>query len=311
MKKIATFALLTLFLCTGQAQQKTIQERLGYPANTRLLIIHGDDLGVSHSQNAASISAFSVGVVNSGSIMVPCPWFPEIADYYRGNPRADLGLHLTLTAEWNLFKWGPVRSHAQVPGLVNGLGYFYSSVDSVQMHASAAEVAAEMDAQVQKALAAGLDITHLDAHMGTALSRKDYAAAYLALGRKYRVPVLLPRMLLTTWGWNPDSLLTDRDVVMDYIVSASPDDFMNGMGSFYTRAIKALEPGLTYLIIHLAYDDEEMRAVTKDHPDWGAAWRQADYDFFTSEACRTLLKEQNVQLITWRELRDRIVRGGQ
>src|SRR5690606_28551901 len=131
MNKIAFILLLAAVPTLVSAQHKTLQERLGYTADTKLLIIHADDIGVSYSENSASKEAFKAGLVNSGSIMVPCPWFPEIANYVKSNPRADLGLHLTLTSEWNLYKWGPVAPKEKVPSLVNDKGCFYASVQEV------------------------------------------------------------------------------------------------------------------------------------------------------------------------------------
>src|SRR6476620_1329819 len=152
------FVLLFLFSLSigAQAQQKTVAERLGYPKNTKLLIIHADDLGVSHSENEASIQALEKGAVNSGSIMVPCPWFPEIAAYATAHPDADFGLHLTLTSEWRLYKWGPTLPRDQVPGLVNARGYFYGSVEDVGKHASLSEVEHELRSQIERAKEFGI-----------------------------------------------------------------------------------------------------------------------------------------------------------
>src|ERR1700761_1492388 len=117
--KIGLSVLLTMLTFGVSAQQKSVQEMLGYPKDAKLLIIHADDLGVTHSENVASISALETGSVRSASMMVPCPWFPEMAAYARTHPEKDLGLHLTLTSEWKYYKWGPVTPEAEVPGLVN------------------------------------------------------------------------------------------------------------------------------------------------------------------------------------------------
>jgi len=144
--------------------------------------------------------------------------------------------------------------------------------------------------------------------MGTALQRLDYFKAYLKIGHEFKIPVFIPRLLELPLKVKFDTIISDKDVLVDYILSASPQDFKNGFANFYTNGIKNLKPGLTYLIIHAAYDDEEMRAVTIDHPDWGAAWRQEDFNFFSSPECKTLLKENNIYVITWKEIRDKIVR---
>lgn len=301
--------LLLICFCSSLAygQVKSIQERLGYPKNAKLLIIHADDLGISHSENSASIAAMEKGCVSSASIMVPCPWFSEIAAYARSNSK-DLGLHLTLTSEWKYYKCGPVTQISKVPGLVNKNGFFYSSVDSVLQNATSAEVEEEIRNQVKRALLFGFQPTHLDAHMGTVLYRLDFLRAYIKTGHEFRIPVFIPRQLEAPLKIKLDTLISDKDVIVDYILTASPEDLKNGMKKFYTTGIKNIKPGLTYLIIHTAYDDDEMKAITVDHPDWGAAWRQHDFDFFSSSECAMLLKENNIYVITWKEIRDKITR---
>lgn len=308
MKKQIIIFLAISFSCLLSAQPKSIQERLGYPKDAKLVIIHADDLGVSHSENAASIAAMEKGSVSSASIMVPCPWMPEIAAYAQSHPTADFGLHITLTSEWKHYKWGPVTAKEKVPGLVNQNGFLYSSVDSVTQSASAAEVETETRNQVLRAKHFGIDPTHLDAHMGTALENLNFLKAYLKIGHEFKIPVFIPKQLERLLNVRFDTIISDKDVLVDNILSASPQDFKNGFANFYANGLKNLRPGLTYLIIHTAFDDAEMRAVTIDHPDWGAAWRQADFDFFTSDQCKKILKENNIYIITWREIRDKIVR---
>jgi len=308
MKKTLTVLLATIFSIAIYSQKKNLAERLGYPKDAKLVIIHSDDLGVSHSENAASIMAMEKGSVSSASIMVPCPWSSEIAAYVQAHPAADLGLHITLTNEYKYYKWGPVTSIDKVPGLVNKNGYFYSSVDSVIRNASAAEVEQEIRSQVIKGKQMGIDPTHLDAHMGTALSNLDFFKAYLKVGHEYKIPILITSFFAPGLKTKLDSLITDKDVVVDNILSFSPGDFKTGFPAFYTNGIKNLKPGLTYLIIHTAYDDDEMRALKGDDPDWGAAWRQAEFNFFTSPECAKVLKENNVYVITWKEIRDKITR---
>jgi chitin disaccharide deacetylase len=279
--------------------QSTIQERLGYSKNTKLLIIHGDDLGVSHSENKATQHGLEKGSITSASIMVPTPWFAEIAAYANANPKADFGLHLTLTSEWKYYKWGPVTGRTAVPGLVNEKGYFYETTDSVYKTASVQEVEKEIRAQIEKALKAGIDVTHLDSHMGTLYSNPDYFEVMVKLGKEYKIPIMRMKPAIGS---------DERDIYVDRIYGAGPGDFKKGMAEFYANTLKSVQPGLSLIIIHAAYDNEEMQAVTVDRTDWGAAWRQADHDFFTSEQCRTLLREQNIQLITWREIRDKLLR---
>ncbi len=291
-----------LFLYTGLINGQNIATRLGYDADARLLIIHADDLGVAHSENAASIEALTNGYVNSGSIMVPCPWFPEIAKYAAKN-RLDFGLHLTLTSEWYNYKWGPVTSSDQVSSLINDQGYFYSTVDSVGRFADAGEAETELRNQVLKAQSAGIDITHLDTHMGAVAATPEILSAYIKVGREFRLPVLLTQQISRA-----GIPLTERDVVLDSLYQATPQYYESGMAAYYTEVIENLQPGLNCLLLHVAWENEEMKAVTIGQIPWGANWRQQDFDFFTSDACKKLLEDNNIKLVTWKEIRDKIVR---
>jgi predicted glycoside hydrolase/deacetylase ChbG (UPF0249 family) len=309
MKVCILISLSFLISCGVSAQNKTIAERLGYNSNAKLLIIHADDLGVSHSENIASIKALEETPVNSASIMVPCPWFPEIAKYARENQTADLGLHLTLNSEWLYYKWSPVTSLDAVTTLVNDKGYFYSQIQDVVQKANAKEVALELRNQIKKAYQFGIDVTHLDAHMRTAISSPEFLEAYINLGKEFKLPVLLNKNMPLLQHERIQALIDDKVVINDMIYTAIPTDFDSGMANYYTKVLQNLEPGLNSLLIHLAYDNDEMKAITVEHDYWHSKWRQADMDFFSSAECATLLKQNNITLVTWRELRDKIIRA--
>jgi predicted glycoside hydrolase/deacetylase ChbG (UPF0249 family) len=286
----------------GNATAASLVERLGYPPEARLLLVHMDDIGVAHSVNEASIAAFETGLVPSGSIMVPCPWFPEIAAYAREHPDVDLGLHLTLTSEWKHYRWGTVLPASEVPTLLDAQGFLYATTEEAVQHMDVGETEAEIRAQVERALAFGIQPTHLDAHMGTLFQTPALFEAYLRVGRDYRIPVFVPGDALRQQAPHLMDLLTPDDVVLDHFAMAGPQVPAEGWDAFYTRLLENLQPGVTEIIIHAALDDAEMRAVTVDHPDYGAAWRQRDFDFFTSDAFKQLLEQHDVQLITWREI---------
>ncbi|MBS1979051.1 MAG: polysaccharide deacetylase family protein [Bacteroidetes bacterium] len=309
MKRLVLAGMACMMVFASQAQTRTIQEKLGYAKDARLLIIHADDLGVSHSENEASILAMKTGSVSSASMMVPTPWFSEIASYAASHPNADLGLHLTLTSEWKYYKWSTVAGRNEVPGLLNKKGYMFSTVDSVHRSAKPAEVETELKAQIEMAKKAGIDFTHFDSHMGTLYGSLDYLKVMINLGREYKVPVMINQPAFkAAFGTDISPLLSDKDVQVDAIFMANPQDFKSGMAGFYKGVISNLKPGLNLIILHSAFDNDEMKSITADHPDYGAAWRQADFEFFNSETCKNLLKEQKIQLVTWREVRDKLVR---
>jgi predicted glycoside hydrolase/deacetylase ChbG (UPF0249 family) len=285
----------------SQAANKTLAERLGYARDAKLVIVHADDLGMAHSVNAASMKAFEIGLVNSGSIMVPCPWLPEIAAYARAHPQADLGLHLTLTSEWTAYRWRPVLPLDRVGSLLDKSGYFYSLETDAASQANVREAEAEIRAQIERARAFGIKPTHLDSHMGTLYQNKALFEVLLRVARENKLPVRISQEWLTRIEFLP-ALLTSKDILLDRMITIEPDVAAADWSKFYAEVLKKLQPGVTELVIHLAYDDEEMRAAAFDHPDWGSAWRQREFDFFTSEAFRKLLEENKIKLITWREL---------
>ncbi|HUE82174.1 MAG TPA: polysaccharide deacetylase family protein [Pyrinomonadaceae bacterium] len=303
----ATIICLSQFIpgkaiLTKQAPQaRTLAERLGYPRDAKLLIVHADDLGMAHSVNAATIKAFESGLVSSGSIMVPCPWFAEIANYARKHPQADLGLHLTLTSEWIPYKWGPVLPPDRVASLLDKSGYLYLTEAEAAKHANVKEVEAEIRAQIERARAFGIQPTHLDSHMGTLYQNRALFETFLKVSRDNRLLLRVSKEMFSTMEFL-SAVIGPNEVVIDRIVSIGPDVAPEDWARYYTDAVKSIQPGVTEIIVHIAYDDAEMRAATVDHPDWGAAWRQRDFDFFTSEAFRKLLQENNIQLITWRQI---------
>jgi len=285
----------------SQSATKTLAERLGYPRDAKLLIVHADDLGVAHSVNSAAIKAFETGLVSSGSILVPCSWLPEIAAYARAHPEADLGVHLTLTSEWSLYRWGPVLGKERVPSLLDSSGYLYSSESEAAAHADTREVEAEIRAQIARARALGIQPTHLDSHMGTLYQNKALFEILVRVARENKLPFRVSQDWFSRAQFMP-SVLGPDDLVLDRTISIEPNVAPEDWSKFYTDEIKRLQPGVTDMIVHLAFADEEMKGVTSGHPNWGAEWRQRDFDFVTSDAFRKLLKENNVKLITWREI---------
>lgn len=308
MKTIIYLLLFIGVVYSSAAQQISIQERLGYSRDTKLLIIHADDLGVSHSENAATIYTMEKGVVTSGSIMVPCPWFPEIAEYAKSHPEADFGLHLTLTSEWKNYKWGPVASRSRVPSLLDEQGYFNSTTAALMKNGKGEDVEIELRSQIERAIKFGINPTHFDPHMASSVSTPEFLKILIKLGHEYKVPVLLSRELGNLFKIDVADFTTEQDIVIDKFVMATYETYKFGMRNFYTGQIKSLNPGLNVLLLHAAYDDTEMNAITEGHIDYGARWRQDDVDFFSSDYCKQLLADEKIKLITWREIRDKLFR---
>jgi chitin disaccharide deacetylase len=303
--RLCKFAVAVAFLLSpltnALGQTKTIAERLGYPADSKLLIIHADDLAVAHSVDAASFDALDKHAATSASIMVPCPWLTEVAAYAKAHPDADLGLQLTLTAEWKTYRWGPMESKDKVPSLLDPSGNLWPEVEPAVRNLKAEEAEREIRAQIDHAVAMGIHPTHLDSHMGVLFARPDLFAVYVKVAREYKLPFLGVR--------TPDApkelvaLLSEKDIVLDSLVIANPSVASANWKTFYVNAIKNLKPGVTEIIVHLAHDDAEAQAVMVDHPDYGAAWRQRDYDVVTSAEFKQALEENHVILIRWKDLK--------
>ncbi len=303
-------SLLLALTCAGAAtaQQRSKVERLGYPAGTKLLIVHADDIGLAYSQNAATFAAFDSGGASSGSIIVPAPWALDAIAWAKAHPQADIGIHLDLTAEWNTLRWPALLPRAEVPSLYDAQGFLPATTEQVARQARAAEVEKELRAQVARARELGLDPTHLDTHMASVLVSPEIFQAFLRVARETHIAPMIPMELLraNVPGMAAPGLaqyVKPEEVLVDHFLMAMPGVKPEQWAGYYETLIKNLEPGsITQIIVHLGYDDAELRAVTAGHPDYGAAWRQRDFDFFASPAFKRLLTENNVRLTTWREL---------
>lgn len=299
--RILRVTLAGFLVSTLAVSAQTLADRLGYPPGTKLIIVHADDLGETHAVNAAAMKAIESGTINSASLTVPCPWFPEIADYAKSHPDADFGLHLTLTSERVYYRWGPVAPADKVPSLVDENGYFHHDWEQNE-HIDAKEVEIELRAQIERALAMGVRPTHLDSHQyRLIMSGKELFDVMLRVAHAYKLPVFVTRDWFADHPYLEASLGPD-DIVLDHTVTIEPEIPLEKWSEFYLTALKNLKPGVTEFVIHPGYDDEELRAATRERSTWGAAWRQRDYDFFTSERFRQVLAQQNIKLITWREL---------
>jgi predicted glycoside hydrolase/deacetylase ChbG (UPF0249 family) len=291
---------------SSQGEARSVQERLGHPANARLLVLHADDLGMAHSVNRATFEALEKGWITSSSILVPCPWFPEVARFAREHPDADLGIHLAVNSEWNDFRWRPVSPVDAVSSLLDKDGYLPLEETELVGKAKPDQVERELRAQVDRAKAAGIHLSHLDSHMGTLFRSPALLDVYLKLGPAFNLPLLLERASgdrSAAAATSPWALGAQRDALVDRVVSLdAPGAPMSEWTAAYEKLLSPLAPGVYELILHLAYDDEEMRGATWDHPNWGAAWRQADFDMVKSQRFRDFLKAQGFVLVTWKDL---------
>lgn len=302
-------ALLAILLLTttrpgaqAPAARTSLAERLGFSASDIVLIVNADDVGMSHGTNMAVKDGMERGLITSGTIMVPTPWFEEIAVYATANPTRDFGLHLTHTSEWKVYKWGPVANKADVPGLVTPQGYLWPDIGPIYKNATPEQAAVEARAQVRKALDRGIDVTHLDSHMGALQYDMRFHAVYRALAKEFDLPIRMGNQdLLAKLGGGHLRAELDADgtVYPDYLIhqQRKPGEAVD---VYWKRMIAELTPGVTELYIHPAVAGEEMQHITNSWQE-----RDTEYHLFTDDASvKALIAQRNIKLIGWRALRD-------
>jgi predicted glycoside hydrolase/deacetylase ChbG (UPF0249 family) len=283
---------------------------LGLNAGDRAVIIHADDVGMCHGANVAFVELSQHGLVSCGSVMAPCPWFREAAALAREHPELDLGVHLTLTSEWMHYRWGPLSTRDRASGLLDEQGYFWHRTPQVQAHLVPEAAEAEFRAQIETALEAGIDVTHLDAHMGVALL-PGLAQVYARLGLEYQLPVLIPRMMdvyrLMMEQSPPDTAMVAALVdrleaqgmpVADYFY-ISPGVPSSQCQAVYRDLFTSLPPGLTYFSLHPnAPGDIETINPAR------AFFRVDEYELFKDASFKDYIADRHIHVVGCRRLRD-------
>ncbi len=302
MLKLIYVPFLLIVSIFSEAQE-SIAGKLGLPLDAKMLILHADDLGVAHAVNEASIEAFEKGRISSASIMVPCPWFSEIAAYARSNPDYCYGLHLTLTSEWKYYKWDGVSPSNTISSLLNEEGYFYDNVPEFVENAQLEEVEREIRAQVDKALKAGIPVSHLDSHMGSLFANAELFAIYVRVGNDYDLPVMIPGAVLPP-SWKESVEFGPQQFTLNNLMMLQ--NHVDSWDELYDRLLDGVQPGLNEIIVHLAFDNAEMQAIMVDHPAFGSEWRQKDFDYIMSDKLSQKLEANNIYLVSYREIKEAI-----
>ena len=274
----------------------------------RSLIIHADDAGMSHSVNLATIEGLEKGVVTSVSILVPCPWFGEFAAYAKQHPEKDYGVHLTLTSEWELYRWGPVAPRDKVPSLVDPQGYLWRDNDPVVAQVRLNEAETELRAQIDRAREFGVPLSHLDTHMGTLLCRPDLLELYVNLGIEYKLPIMFSRqatdvrhqMAYPGLRGHAQQVLDELDhnhmPVLASVLMFYEDGEHATRVRRYLDAFRRMPDGTNQLIVHCGVANPELTAITTS-----AHLRDSDRRFVTDPDVKAALKSLDISLTSWKQ----------
>ena len=297
---------------SAEAQTSTnYAEKLGWSAEYIVVILHVDDVGMSHSSNLGAIQSVEKGVATSWAVMMPCTWVSEIAHYLYDHPEVDSGLHLTLTSEWKSYRWGPVAGKSAVPGLVDDEGCLWRSVPQVLARASADEIEREIRAQIDRAETLGIPITHLDSHMGTLFAHPDYFERYAKVGIEKQIPILAPGGHMT-YASKENGEAADKlkpyvkqiwNAGLPVIDDLHTDSYgwpANEKPERLVQLLKALKPGITEILFHASEPSDVFPLITGSSES-----RKGDLNALTSPLVRQTIMDENIILTTWKELMER------
>ncbi len=266
----------------------------------RAVILHIDDLAMCHGANRAFLDLARAGFATSGSVMVPCPWFREIAEAASGDAALDLGVHLTLTSEWRHYRWRPISTTSRASGLIDEEGYFWRDVASLRAHLVPEATEAELRAQIELAMAAGIAPTHIDAHMAAAML-PELLDLHVRLGLEYGLVPVLPRGI----RWAPEresyaAALARLDAmelsVIDHFRGTLPVE-ADQTRPRYHEAIIGLPAGVTHFALHATVPGE-IESIAPDH----AGWRTREFALFASGAVAEWCAEAGIAPIGYREI---------
>ncbi len=293
------------------ALAETWAEKLGYPAGKRVLIFHADDVGMCYEANQAAKQYLLAGDIQSAALMVPCPWFNEMANWYQENPQFDCGLHLAMNSEWKWYRWPSVAPREQVPGMIDSDGYLYSETLMTALKAKPAEIETEIRAQIERAISRGIRPSHVDTHMGTLYARPDYTEVYCRVAAEYRIPAMVlepsPKIIekFRQRGIAPSELMQK---VLDEYPLPKLDDFdsvpegktyAEKLENFYAQ-VRGLDPGITEIIFHPSIETEGLRHIT-------GSWQQRVWEaqMFSDPQVKQFFQGEGILFTNWKEMMKR------
>jgi len=294
---------------------KPLMEKLGFSNNDRAVIIHTDAIGMCHASMQAFKDLWQFGTITSGAVMVPCAWFPAVAQMCRENSEMDMGVHATLNAEWDVYRWSPLSTLDKASGLLDADGYFHQWHQAVYDNAKVEAVNLEVNIQIERALAAGIDVTHVDSHMGTIMSPL-FIQSYIRAAASRRLPNMLPRTNaegIQMMGVTEEELRMYEPIMqqlesmgvpmLEGIIGMPLEHDQDHLG-LAKKLLSELPTGITHFILHPSIDTPELRAIC---PDWQA--RVANYNAFMSDDLKQFIEQEDIKLIGYRQIRDAMRNG--
>lgn len=287
-------------------------KKLGLSDTDRAVIIHTDDIGMCHASLQAFRDLWKFGTITSAAVMVPCPWFPATAQMCRADPEIDMGVHATLNAEWESYRWGPVSTRDPASGLLDTDGYFHQWHPAVYDNAAPEAVEQEVNAQIERALAAGIDVTHVDSHMGTIMHPK-FIRFYVQAAAGRLLPPMLPRpdaQGAEMMGMSAADMQAYVPIMQQLENMGLPMlDGILGMPLDEPDPHKQMEiaknmlgnlpVGITHFVFHPSIDTAELRAIA---PDWES--RVSNYHTFMSDDLKKFIESEAIKPIGYRQIRN-------
>jgi predicted glycoside hydrolase/deacetylase ChbG (UPF0249 family) len=312
VRRVVFVVLAGLFaLAPLAARGETWAEKLGYPSDKVVLMLHADDIGMCYEANEAAKNYLSKGHIQSAAMMVPCPWFNEIAGWYKEHPEHDMGLHLAMNSEWKWYRWGPVAGRAKVPGMCDAEGYLWRGVLDTATHASAEEIEAEIRAQLERAIARGIRPGHIDTHMGTLYARLDYTKAYLKVAQEYRIPAMVIEMtppVLTKFR-KQGYPITEQTVqelagyslpkLDDFHATLDGKSYEDKKEKFFQQ-VREMSPGINEIIFHPSVLTEGLKHIT-------GSWQQRAWEaqMFSDPQVQAFFEREGIVFTNWKEIMKR------
>ena len=281
-----------------------ISQTLGFESTDKLLIIHADDLGLCESVNSATFESFKNGSISSASVMMTTDEINEVASFNNNNTTTqnyDIGIHLTVTSEWKLHKWGGVLNNEDISSILNKKNHFYWNKRKFTKNGKLNEIRKELQAQIDLGKSMGFNPSHIDSHEGALFFDPDIFKLYLDLAKENNLLAFVP--IQASVHFDQSFKKPKHAVIIDQFHMLPEGTNVDEIKDYYFNVVENLKPGLSQIIVHLGKDEEELREITIDHPNFDYRWRQLDFDVFNSRDFKDHLEKHNIKVINWEDLK--------